>query len=132
MAMTAVSAVMDVIEWQKLQENAKETGDYLNKRLREEILPAYDFVGDIRGVGLFQGIDIVQSKQSRTEDGETAKVVITRMRERLILVSRHGPLHNVLKIKPPIVFNKQNVDTLLENLKQVLDELKAEREAGQQ
>jgi 4-aminobutyrate aminotransferase-like enzyme len=111
-----------------LQENAKETGDYLNRRLNEEILPHYDFVGDIRGVGLFQGIDIVHSKQSRREDGDTAKVIITRMRERLILVSRDGPLHNVLKIKPPIVFNKKNVDTLLENLKEVMDEIKAERE----
>lgn len=114
-----------------MQENAKETGDYLNKRLKEEILPFYDFVGDIRGVGLFQGIDVVKSKQSRLEDGETAKEVITRMRERLILISRDGPLHNVLKIKPPIVFNKQNVDTLIENLKQVLDEIRSEREGGE-
>lgn len=65
MAMTATSAVLDVIDWQKLQENACETGKYLNKRLNEEILPFYDFVGDIRGVGLFQGIDIVKSKASR-------------------------------------------------------------------
>lgn len=49
------------------------------------------------------------------------------MREKLILVSRDGPLHNVLKIKPPMVFNKQNVDTLVDNLKVVLDEIKAER-----
>ncbi len=62
MAMTAVSAVLDVIEWQGLQENAKDTGRYLNKRLKQQILPVFDFVGDIRGVGLFQGIDIVKSK----------------------------------------------------------------------
>jgi ethanolamine-phosphate phospho-lyase len=61
LAVTASSAVMDVIEWQKLQENARETGEYLKKRLTEEILP-YKNVGDIRGVGLFQGIDIVKSK----------------------------------------------------------------------
>lgn len=46
------------------------------------------------------------------------------MREKLILVSRDGPLHNVLKIKPPMVFNKQNVDTLVSNLKVVFDELR--------
>lgn len=78
-------------------------------------------MGDIRGVGLFQGIDIVKSKASREEDGDLAKVIITRMRERLILVSRDGPLHNVLKIKPPIVFNRKNVDTLMENLKKTFD-----------
>ena len=111
-----------------MQENAKETGESLTKRLKAEILPHYDFVGDIRGVGLFQGIEIVHSKQSRREDGDTAKTIITRMRERLILVSRDGPLHNVLKIKPPIVFNKKNVDTLVENLKEVMEEIRLERE----
>lgn len=46
-----------------------------------------------------------------------------RMREKLVLVSRDGPLHNVLKIKPPIVFNKQNVDTLIEKLKETFEEI---------
>jgi len=49
-----------VIEWQNLQENAKQTGRYLYERLQE--LYKYSFVGDVRGVGLFQGIDIVKSK----------------------------------------------------------------------
>lgn len=62
LAVTAVGAVLDIINWQKLQENAKETGEHLQKRLLKEILPHYDFVGDIRGIGLFQGIDIVKSK----------------------------------------------------------------------
>ena len=99
----------------------------MNKRLKEEILPYYDFVGDIRGVGLFQGIDIVKSKESRVEDGDLAKVIITKMRDRLVLVSRDGPLHNVLKIKPPMVFNKQNVDTLIENLKETMNEIAKSR-----
>ena len=67
-------------------------------------------MGDIRGVGLFQGIDIVKSKESKEEDGETAAKIILMMRERHVLVSRDGKKGNVLKIKPPIVFNKENVD----------------------
>jgi 4-aminobutyrate aminotransferase-like enzyme len=55
---------LDVINWQKLQENAFETGKHLSKRLKEEILP-YEFVGDIRGLGLFQGIEIVTDKESQ-------------------------------------------------------------------
>ena len=47
-----------------------------------------------------------------------------KMREKLVLVSRDGPKHNVLKIKPPIVFNKSNVDTLIEKLKETFEELK--------
>lgn len=121
--MTATSCVLDVIAYQKLQENAKETGDYLNRRLKEEILPFYDFVGDIRGMGFFQGIDIVKSKESREEDGELAKKIITRMRERLILVSRDGPKANVLKFKPPLVFSKVDVDTLIDNLKATFSEI---------
>ncbi len=64
LAVTAISAVLDVINWQKLQENAFETGKHLSKRLKEEILP-YEFVGDIRGLGLFQGIEIVTDKESQ-------------------------------------------------------------------
>ena len=61
LAVTASTCVLDVIEWQKLQTNARETGAYLKKRLINEILP-YPCVGDIRGLGLFQGIDIVKNK----------------------------------------------------------------------
>ena len=120
--MTASSAVMDVIEWQKLQENARETGRHLKKRLIKEILP-YKCVGDVRGMGLFQGIDLVKSKESREEDGDLAKKVIMRMRDKLVLISRDGPKNNVLKIKPPIVFNKQNVDCMIDRLKETFDEL---------
>jgi 4-aminobutyrate aminotransferase-like enzyme len=63
MAVTATSAVLDVIECQKLQENAKEVGQYLFERLQS--LLKYEFVGDVRGRGLFQGIDIVKSKSGK-------------------------------------------------------------------
>ncbi len=63
LAVTAVSSVIDIIVWQKLQENAKQTGAYLSEQLQE--LKQYEFVGDVRGVGLFQGIDIVRSKESK-------------------------------------------------------------------
>ncbi len=82
-------------------------------------------MGDVRGLGLFQGIDIVKSKESKEEDGELAKKIIMRMRDKLVLVSRDGPLHNVLKIKPPLVFNKSDVDTLIERLKETLSELES-------
>lgn len=82
-------------------------------------------MGDVRGLGLFQGIDIVKSKESKEEDGELAKKIIMRMRDKLVLVSRDGPLHNVLKIKPPLVFNKSDVNTLIERLKETLSELES-------
>lgn len=73
----------------------------------------YDFVGDIRGFGLFQGIDIVKDKESKIEDGDLAKRIILKMRAKGVLVSRDGIHGNVLKIKPPLVFTKENVDELI-------------------
>lgn len=64
MAVTATCAVMDVIEWLKLPEKAQEIGRHLNRRLKEEILE-FACVGDIRGMGFFQGIDIVTDKTSK-------------------------------------------------------------------
>lgn len=74
-------------------------------------------------MGLFQGIDIVQDKETRIENGDLAKEIILRMRDKGVLVSRDGPKGNVLKLKPPIVFNKKNVDHLLETLRQVFAEI---------
>ena len=107
-----------MIHWQKLQQNAKETGDYLNERLQS--LKKYKFVGDIRGVGLFQGIDIVKSKETKEQDGELASKIILMMREKGVLVSRDGIKGNILKLKPPIVFTKENVDELMEAFDKVL------------
>lgn len=122
MASTALLSVLTVIELEKLQDNARETGAYLNKRLKQQILP-FPFVGEIRGVGLFQGIDIVKDKESRIEDGDMAKKIISLMREKFVLVSRDGVKANVLKIKPPIVFKKENVDTLIEKLLETFEEI---------
>ena len=83
----------------------------------------FPFVGDIRGEGLFQGIDIVEDKESRVENGRLASQIILKMREKGVLVSRDGMKGNVLKIKPPIVFNKSNVDQLIGTFEVVMKEL---------
>lgn len=67
-------------------------------------------------MGLFQGIDLVKDKESKEENGELAKEIILKMREKGILVSRDGKKGNVLKLKPPIVFNTKNVDQLMKAL----------------
>jgi len=65
----------------------------------------------------------VKSKESREEDSDLAKKVIMKMREKGVLVSRDGKKANVLKLKPPMVFNKENVDTFIEKLKECFAEL---------
>jgi ethanolamine-phosphate phospho-lyase len=67
MAMAATCTVLDVLEEEKLQQNALEVGNYLTRRIHE--LCQYPFVGDVRGVGLFQGIEIVKDRESKIHDG---------------------------------------------------------------
>lgn len=101
---------MDVVEEEKLQENALNVGEYL---LTEGIKLAYDFemIGDVRGYGLFVGFDIVKSKSCGTPATQEAQWIVDRMKSvHRILISSDGPHENVLKLKPPMVFTKENAD----------------------
>lgn len=115
-------AVFDTIMDEKLQENALVVGNYLTKRLNE-LVSKYDWVGEVRGVGLFQGIEFVKS--SKSEDlqphPDLTKFLVDYLRYQRILVSRDGPDENVIKIKPPLVFSKENVDTLVVGLEKGLE-----------
>jgi len=80
--------------------------------------------GDVRGVGLFIGIDLVRNRETREPATEEAQHIISRMKEEFILLSADGPYRNVLKIKPPLVLNQSNADRITSTLDQVLTELK--------
>jgi ethanolamine-phosphate phospho-lyase len=123
-ACTAAEAVIDIVRQEKLQENAKEVGTYLNGKFKE--LLRFPQVGDIRGMGFFQGIDVVESKESRKPDSKMALRIRQEVRRRGVLISVDGPHNNVLKFKPPMVFNKENADTLIETLTSVLEMITAE------
>lgn len=104
------NAVMDVIENEKLQANAQAVGEYL---LNEGIKMGYDFdtIGDVRGYGLFIGFEIVKSKSCRTPATQEAQWIVDRMKSvHHVLISSDGPHENVLKLKPPMVFTKQNAE----------------------
>lgn len=88
MAMAATCTVLDVIEEEKLQDNALEVGKYMRLRMHE--LCVYPFVGDLRGVGLFQGIEIVKDRETKEHDGNRAKSIILAARKKGVLVSRDG------------------------------------------
>lgn len=114
-------AVLRVIREESLQENALKTGNYL----RQELLGLKDrhkIIGDIRGPGLFQGIELVKHRQTLTPAAREATYIANRMRQLGILMSTDGPFHNVLKIKPPICFGRREVDFLIHSLDKVLTE----------
>ncbi|XP_012280136.1 alanine--glyoxylate aminotransferase 2-like isoform X2 [Orussus abietinus] len=116
------NAVMDVIEGEKLQEHALKVGKHLLSKLRK-LSEVWLIIGDIRGVGLFLGIELVRDRTKRTPAIAEAEYVVSRLREMRILVSRDGPDCNILKLKPPMVFGIEDADHFITALDQVLREI---------
>ena len=114
-------AVLDVIEEEKLQANALNVGAYLKSGL-EELKSRHPVIGDVRGMGLFMGVELVLDLQTLAPGGKQAAYVAEQMKQRGILISTDGPIHNVLKIKPPMVFSEANADELIRTLAQILKE----------
>ena len=114
-------AVISTIEEEGLKNNALEVGQYFKQQLNE--LKQRDArIGDVRGEGLFLGVDLVQDGTSPATG--FAKKIKNEMRYRFILTSTDGPGNNVLKIKPPLCFSKKNVDRYVEVLGEVMRGLK--------
>ncbi len=113
--------MLDVIAEEGLQENAQRVGTDLMDGLRE-LMEKHVLIGDVRGLGLFIGIELVLDRQTLAPAPEQASYIANRMRERGILLSTDGPYHNVLKIKPPLVFTKENADFLVGTLDEILRE----------
>jgi 4-aminobutyrate aminotransferase-like enzyme len=82
----------------------------------------FPLIGDVRGLGLYIGAELVLDCETRTPAGEQASHIANRMRDLGILISTDGPDHNVLKIKPPIVFSRANAEHLADSLAAVLRE----------
>lgn len=104
--------------------NAFHTGLYIIKRLRK-MKPHYNFIGDIRGEGLFVGVELIQDKKTRKPAKGMAIWVVNYMKNVYkTLISVDGPYENVLKFKPPLVFNVEDAKNLLAALEMTLNELK--------
>ena len=113
--------VLSIIQDEGLQTHAQKMGAYLTHGLKE-LQAQYPIIGDVRGPGLFLGFELVRNQDSLEAADKEASYLANRMREHGILMSTDGPLHNVLKIKPPMCFNQNNADFLLEMLDKVLKE----------
>ena len=111
--------VLEIIEKEKLQENAYLVGKYLIKELND-LKMRHNLIGDIRGRGLFLGIEFIRDHEKMIPAATEAERIVNDMKDRGILLSTDGPDHNVIKIKPPMIFTKQNADQLLDVLDQLL------------
>ena len=117
------AAVMDVIEEEGLQHHALQVGSELKAGL-EGLKERHALVGDVRGLGLFLGIELVRDRVTLEPAADEASYVVERMKRRGILLSTDGPLHNVIKIKPPLAFSSDAAQLLVAGLDVVLRERK--------
>ena len=114
-------AVLDVIEEEGLQARAAAVGGRLLRGL-SELEDRHPLVGDVRGAGLYLGVELVTDREAMAPAGRHAAYVVERLRDHGILLSTDGPDHNVLKIKPPLPFDEADADRLVDVLDRVLGE----------
>ncbi len=115
-------AVLDVIRDENICENARDTGAHLMAGLRD-LAAAHPLIGDVRGVGLYIGVELVRDASSKQPASDEAAALVAAMKKRRVLLSPAGPNANVLKIRPPLVFSKDNADAFLAAIGEALVEL---------
>ena len=114
-AAAAELAVLETLEAENLQQNALEIGTYLLAELNV-VARRFKCVGDVRGKGLYIGVELVRDRKSKKPDRATATRVVEILRDRNILVGIAGPYGNILKIRPPLCFERDHADLLVRTL----------------
>lgn len=112
-------AVLDVLRDEGLQGHAQIVGEHLLAKLRP-LVDRHSIVGDVRGSGLFLGVELVRDRATLAPAGPEASFVANRMRERGILLGTDGPHHNVVKIRPPMPFSIVDADILVDELERAV------------
>lgn len=113
--------VLDIVDDEGLMENARLMGNKLLDGLRG-LADRHEFVGDVRGYGLFIGVDLVTDRDTRAPATAVADYVKNAMRNHRVLIGSEGPADNVLKIRPPLTIDANAVDMILAVLDRVLAE----------
>ncbi len=106
------SAVLDVIENEDLKTRVTDVGSYMIGEL-QKMKPDCQSIGDIRGHGMFIGIDWVSDRDEKTPDRTGAALIANNLKNKGFLIANAGALGNVLKIRPPLVFTKEHADLFL-------------------
>jgi 4-aminobutyrate aminotransferase-like enzyme/Ser/Thr protein kinase RdoA (MazF antagonist) len=114
-ACAAGAAVLDVIEEEGLMNNARRTGDYLRDGIRA-LMARHAWIGDVRGRGLLTGVELVRDRATLEPASLETKRTLDLMRQNSVLVGREGSYDNVIKIRPPLVFQREHADILIEAL----------------
>jgi 4-aminobutyrate aminotransferase-like enzyme len=110
-----------VIHDEGLQQQALQVGEHLRQGFRT-LAARHTLIGDVRGLGLFVGVEFVRDRETLAPAPDQTTYVCNRLKELGILVSIDGPRHNVLKIKPPLVFTSANADLFVHTVDRILTE----------
>ena len=114
-------AVLDVLRDENLQSNAKMVGEGLLNDLKE-LQRKFPILGDVRGAGLFLGLELVNDQATLAPASLQTSYIVNRLREVGILTGTDGPLHNVIKLRPPLVFSAKDAAILVGSMEEVLQE----------
>jgi 4-aminobutyrate aminotransferase-like enzyme/Ser/Thr protein kinase RdoA (MazF antagonist) len=120
-ACAAGLAVLDVLEEENLPQHALRVGAHLIEGLKS-LQTRHALIGDVRGSGLFLGIDFVLDRQTREPAPLQASYVVNRLRDRGVLAGTDGPHHNVIKLRPPLVVSEADADLFVKTLDAILQE----------
>lgn len=118
-AAEAAMAVLEAIQSEGLVENARETGRYLKDGI-QALASLHPCIGDVRGAGLFLGVEIVSDRVAKTPDAAMTTRIVNGLRDERVLISACAKAANVLKIRPPLIFTREQADILVERLDRVL------------
>ena len=122
-------AVLEVIEREHLMDNARVIGELFRGRLAA-LAGKHELIGDVRGAGLFIGVELVRNRATREPATEATARIVNGLREQRILISSSGPAGNVLKIRPPLPFAEEHVALFVETLDRVLENVRREARAA--
>ena len=111
--------MLDVLEGEGLQENALETGRYLSAAL-DDVASRHECIGDIRGTGFFKAMELVADRGSKAPGADIGARVVNGLCERGVLTGTIGPHDNIVKLRPPMVFGREQADLFIDRLDEVL------------
>jgi 4-aminobutyrate aminotransferase-like enzyme len=121
-SMAVALAVLDVLEQEELQENARSVGSYLLGALRELAI-RHAIIGDVRGSGLFLGVELVRDHATLEPATSETSCLVEALKDRGILTGTEGPHHNVIKIRPPMCVTMADAERMVEILDAILTEV---------
>jgi 4-aminobutyrate aminotransferase-like enzyme len=121
-AAAAGMAVLDVLEAEGLMANAEQVGAYLRERVRA-LMTRFPAIGDVRGAGLYNAVELVDDPATRTPAASLASAVINGLRQRQVLIGAAGPHGHILKLRPPLCFSREHGDTFVRAITETLASL---------